>query len=148
MTQVSRVPLNKEIEKRVYEVLLESIAVARTHETVNKLLDDLLSPTERLMIAKRLSIALLLMKHYDQRKISQWLNVSLGTVSKVSLALQKGNGGYQSVIGSILKKEELKAFIQKIDDAMADFFPPPVGRDWSHWRRSRWEAKMKDKKAF
>ncbi len=67
MTQVSKIPLHKEVENRVYEVLMESIAVARSHETVNKLLNDLLSPVERLMIAKRLSIALLLMKKYDQR---------------------------------------------------------------------------------
>lgn len=147
MTQVSRIPLRKEIEQRVYEVLMESIAVARSRNTVTRLLDDLLSPTERLMIAKRLSIALLLLKKYDQRTISRWLKVSLGTVSKVSLALQKGRGGYQAVIGSILRKEELKALIEKIDDALADMFPP-VSRDWHHWRRQRWEAKIADQKPF
>jgi len=147
MTQVSKNILHKEVELRVYEVLMESIASARTHETVNKLLDDLLSPTERLMIAKRLSIALLLMKKYDQRTISKWLKVSLGTVSKVSLVLQTGHGGYHSVIGSLLQKEELRAFIQKIDDALADIFPPRH-RNWSRWRKERWEEKTKNNKAF
>lgn len=147
MTQVSRNPLHKEIESRVYEVLLESVAIARTHDTVQKLLDDLLSPTERLMLAKRLSIALLLMKKYDQRIISNWLKVSLGTVSKVSLSLQNGTGGYEKVIGSILQNDELKEFIQKIDDTLANFMPP-MGKNWKHWRRARWEAKIKDKKAF
>ncbi|MEK7532998.1 MAG: Trp family transcriptional regulator [Patescibacteria group bacterium] len=148
MTQISRIPLRKEVEQRVYEVLMESIAAARTRDTVVRLVDDLLSPTERLMIAKRLSIALLLLKHYDQRTISSWLKVSLGTVSKVSLALQRGRGGYQTVIATILGKEELQSLIRKIDDALANLFGPPPGRDWRSWRRRRWEAKMAAQKAF
>ncbi len=147
MTQVSKIPLRKEIEKRVYDVLMESVAAARSRDTVARLLNDLLSPTERLMIAKRLSIALLLLKKYEQRTISRWLKVSLTTVSKVSLTLQTGKGGYHTVIGSILRKEELKALIEKIDDALADMFPP-VGRDWRSWRRRRWEAKIESQKPF
>ena len=147
MTQISKYPLSKEIEERVYEVLMESIAAANSKTTVHNLLNDLLSPTERLMIAKRLSIALLLLKKYDQRLISRWLKVSLTTVSKVSLALQSGRGGYQSVIGSILRKEELKEFLNKIDDAIAEMFPPRH-RNWSHWRRERWEEKITRQKAF
>ena len=147
MTQVSRIPLRQEVEKRVYEVLMESVAAAKSHDTVSRLLDDLLSPTERLMIAKRLSIALLLLKRYDQRTISNWLKVSLGTVNKVSLSLQSGRNGYQSVIGIILRKEELKGFIQKIDDAMAEVFAPR-NSNMRNWRRRRWEEKMADQKEF
>ena len=147
MTQISRIPLNKKVEERVYEVLMESIASAKTKNTVSALLSDLLSPTERLMLAKRLSIALLLMKKYDQRIISRWLKVSLGTVNKVSYVLQHGNGGYQSIIGSMLVKEELRAFIQKIDDTLANIMPP-AGKNWTHWRQKRLEQKIKSKKAF
>ncbi|KKU87747.1 hypothetical protein A3A64_02200 [Candidatus Gottesmanbacteria bacterium RIFCSPLOWO2_01_FULL_48_11] len=150
MTQVSRYPLRKEVEERVYEVLMESIAAAKTRGTVTKLLNDLLSPTEQLMIAKRLSIALLLIKKYDQRTISKWLKVSLGTVSKVSLALQKGHGGYQAVIGSILRKEELKEFLQKIDDALAAVLGPagPGSSNWGKWKKERWQSRMDSQKAF
>ncbi|EKD87334.1 MAG: hypothetical protein ACD_36C00134G0003 [uncultured bacterium] len=147
MTQVSRIPLRKEVEQRVYEVLMESVAAATSKSTVSRLLDDLLSPTERLMIAKRLSIALLLLKKYDQRTISRWLKVSLGTVSKISLVLQKGHGGYQSVIGSILRKEELKALIEKIDAALANMLPQ-FGRDLRGWRKRRWEARIANQKPF
>jgi uncharacterized protein YerC len=147
MTQISRIPLQKEVEKRVYEVLLESIAVARTKNTVMYLINDLLSPTEQLMLAKRLSIALLLLKKYDQRTISTWLKVSLATVSKVSLILQRGNGGYHEVIGSVLKKEELHALIQKIDDALAELLAPR-NLNMRSWRKRRWQAKMERIKAF
>lgn len=147
MTQVSRIPLKKEIETRVYEVLMESVAAAKSHDTVSRLLDDLLSPTERLMIAKRLSIALLLYKRYDQRTISKWLKVSSTTVSKVSLSMQVGRGGYRSIIESILRNEELKGFIQKIELALSDIIlPKHVAR--SSWHQRHREAKMVSQKAF
>ncbi len=147
MTQVSRIPLQKEVEKRVYEVLMECVMTTSTHDSVDHLLTDLLSPTERLMIAKRLAIALLLLKGYEQRVISHWLKVSLATVSKVSLAIQRGNNGYRIVIGSLLKKEKLEKFIQKIDDTLADLMPP-MGKNWANWRRARWKKKVESQKIF
>jgi len=146
MTQVSRIPLRKEVEQRVYEVLMESVAAAKSHDTVNRLLDDLLSPTERLMIAKRLSIALLLYKRYSQRTISKWLKVSLTTVNKVSLSMQIGKGGYRSIIESILRNEELKEFIQKIEIAIGELFLPKTDR--RHWTDHELKLPREKKKAF
>lgn len=150
MTQVSRIPLRKEVEQRVYEVLMESVAAAKSHDTVSRLLDDLLSPTERLMIAKRLSIAFLLFKKYDQRTISKWLKVSLGTVNKVSLMMQVGKGGYLMIIKSIVSKEELKGFIEKIELTFATMLLLPKN-DRRRWNQELWDKKIdavKSKKAF
>lgn len=147
MTQVSKYPLRKKIETRMFEVFLDSIGMVKTRGQVEKLIDDLLSPTERTMLAKRLSIALLLFKSYDQRAIAKILKVSLGTVNKVSLALQKGTGGYSMVLSAIAKQEKFHAFLEKIDDTLADLFPP-ANRNWSHWRRERWETKMRNRKPF
>src|SRR3989344_447704 len=134
MTQVSKYPLRKEIKERVYEVFAESLAMVKTKNQVDKLINDLLSPTERTMLAKRLSIALLLMKQYDQRAITNILKVSLGTVSRVSRSLQTGSGGYGMVVSTLIKDEKLHDFLQKLDDALANLLPPP-GRNWSNWRR-------------
>ncbi len=147
MTQVSKYPLRKEIQERMFEVFLDSIAMVKTRGQVEKLVTDLLSSTERTMLAKRLSIALLLFKSYDQRAISKILKVSLGTVSRVSFALQKGTGGYVMVLSAIAKQEKFHAFLEKLDDTLANLFPPS-NRNWSHWRRERWEAKMRNRKPF
>ena len=148
MTQVSKYPLRKEIEQRMFEVFLDSIGMVTTRDHVQKLIDDLFSPTERVMIAKRLSIALLLLKKYDQRTVAKLLKVSLGTVNKVSLLLQKGSGGFEIVINAILKQEKFNDFLEKIDDTIANIMPPPKGSDWKHWRRERWEAKIRNQKPF
>lgn len=146
MTQVSKYPVRKEIEERMYEVFLDSVAMVKTRGQVEKLIDDLLSPTERTMLAKRFSIALLLLKKYDQRAVSSILKVSLTTVNKISRALQKGTGGYGMVINAIVRQEKFHAFLEKLDDILADFVT--MGRKMPHWRRERWEAKIRDQKPF
>jgi len=146
MTQVSKYPLRKEIETRMYEVFLDSIGMVKNRSQVSHLVDDLLSPTEKTMLAKRLSIALLLQKNYNQRAISKILHVSLTTVNKISRYVHSGSGGYRMVIDPLLKQEKYEEFLQKIDDVLAEIFPPH--RNWSQWRRERWEEKMRNKKAF
>lgn len=127
-------------------MLMESIASVRSHDAVSQLLDDLLSPTERLMIAKRLSIAFLLFKKYDQRTISKWLKVSLGTINKVSLAMQIGKGGYLMIIKSIISKEELKGFIEKIELTFATLLLLPKN-DRRRWNQELWDKKIGDLKS-
>ncbi len=146
MTQVSRRMLRKDIEDRVYEVLLESIASVKSKEAVDKFLDDLLSPTEKIMLAKRAAIALLIAKKYNQRTIANFLRVGLETISKVSRVMQKGTGGYEVVVSGIIRNEKLTGFLEKIDDALAELFKP--NGDWSSWRKARWEAKVRNAKAF
>lgn len=147
MTQISRIPLSKEIEKRMMEVFLDTVVMVSTKKQVEKLLNDWLSPTEKIMLAKRLSIALLLEKQYDQRSIAKLLKVGLETVSKISRQLHNGTGGYEMIVSAFLKEEKSEAFWNKVDDTLADLFPPRH-RNWSQWRRERWEAKIKNKKAF
>lgn len=146
MTQVSKRLLRKDIEDRVYDVLLESIASVKSKGAVDKLLDDLLSPTEKIMLAKRTAIALLLAKKYNQRTIAALLRVGLETVSKVSRVMQKGSGGYGFVVSSIIRNEKMSIFLEKIDDALAELFKPH--RDWSSWRKARLEAKIRNAKPF
>lgn len=106
MAQVSKILLRREIEKRVFDLFLEAIGEVKGKSEVSTFLNDLLSPTERLMLAKRLSIALLLHKGYDQRTICQILKVSLGTVNKVSLLLKLEGEGYRRMINKVIAREK------------------------------------------
>lgn len=147
MSQVSRLPVRKEIESRMFDIFLDSVAMVRTRNQVQKLLEDWLSPTEKIMLAKRLSIALLLMKQYDQRSIATLLKVGLETVSKVSRALRFGSGGYGMIVEVFMKQEKQDTFWEKVDSTLADLFPPHH-RNWSNWRKERWESNIKNRKPF
>lgn len=147
MTQVSKLPLRKEIEERVFEIFLTSLAKVQQKEDVESFIQDLLSPIEQMMLAKRLSIAYLLSKKYDQRSISRLLKVSLSTVNRVSLRLQLRGAGYKKVFEEISKEEKTNEFWQKLDDFINEIVPPK-GRNWSQLRRGRWEAKIARQRSF
>lgn len=147
MTQVSRIPLRKEIEKRVFEIFLTSLARVSQKEQVETFMQDLLSPTEQLMLAKRLSIAFLLHKGYDQRSISKILKVSLSTVNRVSLRMQLGGLGFKKLITEIIQSEKMDKFWSKLDNLITGIVPPK-GRNWRHWRQEQWQKKINREKAF
>ncbi|KKR32881.1 MAG: TrpR like protein, YerC/YecD [Candidatus Gottesmanbacteria bacterium GW2011_GWC2_39_8] len=147
MTQVSRYPLSKDIEKRVFEIFLDAVAGVQTSEEVNIFIEDLLSPTERVMLSKRLSIAFLLNKGYEQRLICQILRVSLGTVNKVNSSLKAKGEGYTRVIEKIKGKEKLEDFWGKVDEFLNDILPPK-GQNWKALRINNEIDKRKRRKAF
>ena len=138
----------KEIEKRVFELFLEAVAEVKTKGQVEIFLKTLLSPTEKIMLAKRLAIAFLLYKGYGQRVISGWLKVSLTTVNHVSLIFKTEGAGYQLVIDKIVRSEKLAEFWQKIEGFIGEILPPPKGRDWSKWRQERYQQKLAGIKPF
>jgi len=147
MAQVSKYRLRKEIEERMYEVFLDSIGMVQNRQQVIKLIDDLLTQTEKTMLAKRLSIALLLMKQYQYRSIAQLLHVSFGTVNRVGRMLESGSGGYSMVLSVLLKQEKNISFLNKIDDVLAEIFKP-YHRNLGDWRKRRWEEKIKSQSPF
>lgn len=147
MTQVSRIPLRKEIQNRVFEIFLISLAKVHKKEDVEIFIQDLLSPTEQMMLAKRLSIAYLLIRKYDQRSISKLLKVSLSTVNRVSLRLQLNGEGYEKVFRGISQEEKTNEFWQKLDDFINEIIPPK-GRNWNNWQKQRWQERMSRQKPF
>ncbi|EKE12532.1 MAG: hypothetical protein ACD_13C00191G0028 [uncultured bacterium] len=71
--------------------------------------DEFLTPTEQIMLAKRMAISLLLAKNYNYQDISDILKVSNGTIAEVSM--QYWYGKYlKSVALQLAEKDELKDF--------------------------------------
>lgn len=146
MAQVSRYPLTKDVYQRVFEILFQSIANIRNPQEVKEFFDDFLSPTERIVFAKRLSIAVLLAKGYDYMSIRDVLRVSPPTIASVNLAIKYSGKGYQRVVGKILRADKLDEFLEKVDDFLFDH--PPAKRDWREWRKRREAEKRRRQKPF
>lgn len=147
MAQVSKYPISKEVEKRIFEILLKTIADLRSAGEIDEFLQDFLSPVEKIMLAKRLSIAVLLAKGYDYAEIRKILRVSPPTIAQVAISLKYAGRGYKNVVERILREEKMGAFWQKVDDVIADLVPPK-GRNWSYWRKERWIKKRARRKPF
>jgi len=147
MAQVSKYPLKKEVKERIDELLWEVIGSLRSKEETENFFRDLLSPTEEIMLSKRLAIALMLLKKYDYRTISDVLKVSTGTVGKISLWLKHEGEGYRRVLEKIIAKEKWEELWEKIDERISKIIPPR-GRDWKSFYSEKARVKAKNRRPF
>jgi|GEM_PF-5981552 Trp operon repressor len=79
-------------------VLAELLASMREPEEVELFLRDLLTPSERQAIEERWAIVRLLAQGLTQREIRDRLDVSIATVTRGSLQMQKGEGGFERAL--------------------------------------------------
>jgi uncharacterized protein YerC len=147
MTQVSRRYLPQKVSSQIFDMFLTTITSLSTPASVNSFIEDLLSPTEQIVLGKRLAIAYMIQKGYTQRKIVDTLKVSIATVGKISLSMKKPNNGYSMVISHMLKIQKVSDFFDKIEEKL-DGLMPPKGGNWSaHYARTSKE-RAKKKRAF
>ena len=115
MPLVSKKIPRSEVQTKITETFLEAISNLRTKNDIQLFLSDLLSPVERIMLSKRLAIAVLLVRGHTYESIKDILKVSQETVSKVSLTLNN-NKGYKIVINKIQRSESMREFWQDIEN--------------------------------
>lgn len=101
----------------MYETLWEAFSTLKSSADIQSFLNDLLSPIEKTMIAKRLAIAALLLRNYDYENIMDLLKVSSATISKVSITLNY-NQGYKLAINKIARSEASREFWQDIESLL------------------------------
>lgn len=122
MAQINRLPLSKALQNQMYELFHKVLADLHSDGDIEILLDDLLTPTEKVMLAKRLAIAFLLEKGYDQRTVHTMMKVSVSTVNSVNFWLKYKGQGYRNAIAMIRKEEKWKDFVERLDGLLRDLF--------------------------
>lgn len=105
MAKVSKNLMTKDVELVIWKTLLEVLREARTNETVEILLNDLLTPSEKIMLSKRLAIAYLLGEGKTYAEISKKLKVSFATIGSVKSAKLRGGKGYLTLIQGLIEKK-------------------------------------------
>lgn len=135
MTQVSKYPLSKLVEEQMFELIWQTVADLKTKENAQKFLYDLLTPTERIMLAKRLAIALLLTKSESYVTIKRTLKVSTSTIVLISNWLKTEGEGFRMAIEKILAQQAWDDFWGNLEEKLVKVIPPPKGSDWKRIRR-------------
>lgn len=119
--QVSKQKLNRSIEKQVYSIWYQMLADLKSPEEVKTVMQDLLSETERQVVAKRIAIALFLDKGRSYENIKNTLKVSSATIASVQSTM--GNPGMQMAINKIKAEEWSGAWAGKISSLMGRILP-------------------------
>lgn len=148
MPQISRFKLHERVERELTETFLESLVSINNKQFAQYVLADLFTPTERIMLGKRILIAMLLQQGYGYREIVPALKVSAGTVNAVRTTLVRGGEGFKGLFqileGRIrqradthrreARREELSSRIFQIVEALR--LPAKMSRyNLRRWRK-------------
>lgn len=131
MPHVSKKKLDQEIFEKIFRKLVLVLEKAQNKNRLMSVLSELLTETEKIMLAKRLAIVLMLFGDTPQHRISEALFVSPSTITRTSLNIELGK--YDTII-NISKKERLD--LEKIVWLLltaGGIMPPRVGR--KYWRK-------------
>jgi uncharacterized protein YerC len=149
MAQVSKYPISKDVADRIFEVFIKSLTKIKNHKEAQDFTYDLFSPTEKIMLAKRMAIAFLLMKGYQYRNISRLLRVSSATIGSINISLKLGKGAYQTILTRIAKEEKLEKFFLDIaGKALAVMATSRKGVGWRYLRDEVHKSKYKVGRKF
>jgi len=134
MVQVSKNKVRNEVLIKIYDLFFRLFLKANNKNKLEKLIEDVLSPTEKIMIAKRIAIIYLLTKQINYSNISNTLKVSLSTISKFNLSLKKYDG-IISLINTEIQNEQMMDFFEEL--VLSVRGPGVPGVHWS----SAWKKK-------
>ena len=93
------------METASVERLFTVLANLDSKEEIRSFLEDLCTVKEILDLAQRLDVAVLLEQGVNYQTISQQVNVSTATISRVSKCLNYGSGGYRNVLSKLREEQ-------------------------------------------
>lgn len=139
MAQVSRRYVRPGVQKKLQELLIGCIDRCRDQQTTISFLEDLLTDTEKTMLAKRIAIALMILKGKSYEEIDQTLKVSTATIWKVKEWLNRKGDGFRTLLQDVMKHDERQT--SRRQDALRDALEeqPPRRRDWSTYKKGQWQ---------
>ena len=138
MTRISKYRVEDKVLKKLYFLMFEIISNMDEEERFKGIMNELLSPTEKIMIAKRVAIIYLLMKNVDYLIISDVLKVSSTTIAKFHMIMIDGKE-IKSILEGLIGNEKIKDFFEEL------FFREPgtYGVNWKSAWRQKFEIERK-----
>lgn len=124
MTRISKRPLRKELEVRMFEIFWQCFADLKSPKEVFEFFEAFVSPAEKVMLAKRLAIAVLLEKGWDYQLISSTVKVSTSTVNSVRSQMQYRGDGYRKAARKVIANEQIADFLEGLAVDVASVISP------------------------
>lgn len=122
--RISKKDITKQVESKIFHSFYQTVADITKPQMVEEFFGDILTDTERTILAKRLAIASYLKNNKPYRVIKNELQVSSATISTVQRWLEKGGNGLNRVLENLAADEWAGELADKISAKI------------SSWRRS------------
>lgn len=137
MPKVSKNPLSPEMRTEMTDAFVRTLVKISDDALLRRFLDDLLTPTEKLMLAKRLMAAILLQRGYSYRAVCSVLKMSKTTVHLIQRDILKAGEGYRKVFQLFFKEAKGQRLIDAVERFL-DVITLPQGSPSSmrRWKRA------------
>lgn len=138
MPQLSKNKLDAATRDEILKNFYFAVASLKQEADVALALDDLLTKTERLMIAKRIAAVFLLSQGWRLRDISRTLKMSTATILHLRTKADGGKNGYTFILDLLTGRVRSRKFLERLERILGEFFDliPPQKHDM----RRRWRS--------
>ena len=116
MTHISRKKLPPQIEKDIRSAL-KSVFINLSRSDVDKIINFLITETEQLMMAKRLTCVLMLMEGATYKEISKSLNLTEQTITGINFEINKSPREYKYLSSKLTpwkRKQLFKSILKEL----------------------------------
>jgi uncharacterized protein YerC len=110
MPHVSRNKLDKKVELELIESINQVLSHISKPDEMTIFINSLLTQTEKLMIAKRLAIIVLLKEGLSDSQIANILHVTRITVAKMELFYEARGSGFDIALKKLEQQKKLESF--------------------------------------
>ena len=118
MPRASKYKFNEREFEKIYSHLLYTISSINNSGDVEKFLDGFLSKEEKIMLAKRLVLFMMLKRNYPPPVIQGALHISYETVRINQNQLSSKNPYFQTLLDRLIRREQTKELFEKLDKAL------------------------------
>ncbi len=137
MAQVSKYLVSDKIQQEIKSIFSETISLLSNKDEIVSFLEDFLSPTERIVLSKRITIALMLKKGYSYEMIKKLIKVSQPTVAAVNLKLKYSGKGYHRVLDKMIANQKINHIFNQIENFILNTLSRGKGKGSGVWQEIR-----------
>lgn len=134
MPHVSSKRVKKNVFNRMTNEFVNTVSGLKTQREIKTFLNELLTPTERIMLAKRLAVIMMLKKGYPFHIIEKTLKISSSTSMRFWKLTKIRE--FSIIMKNIQKEKAKKKFWNEIEVLMRASMPPMGRGRWIHIFRS------------
>lgn len=120
--QLSKQGINRNVEKKIFSSLYQALADITNPQNMELFFNDILTPMERAVVARRLAIAWYLKQNKSYGVIKTDLKVSSATIATVQEQMAKGNTGLNLALKTIEADEWAGELANKILTSVKNLF--------------------------
>jgi uncharacterized protein YerC len=141
MSQISKKRLDKDVEREMFNQFWASLSKIDTPSAASEFFSDLLTKTEKYVLAKRFTCAILLVRGHSASEINKSIHLTYSTIGSVASWVKNARPQTKHILEKISKEKDWEKVFDRID-SLLDKLPPKYGTDWSRVGKEKYKSAL------